>query len=459
MGGTTMPGIRVRPEAAPVLRGRLPLLGLLPALARDPLAVFERARDIGDVVRLPVPGRLPVFVVANPAHIRQVLQENHANYRRTPFHDRLKAVMGEGLVTSEDGLWQRQRRMLQPAFRAERIRRFVAVMASAAASLAGRWEAAAADSRILDVSQEMSDLTLDIAVRCMFGREQRGGDVAISRALLEVQDWMANRFWSLAPDWTERLPTPANRRFRRALATLDAAVEGIVASRLAAGDIGDDLLGMLLAAQGEDGTGVDAHQVRDEAMTMLLAGHETSAAALTWTSHLLALRPEVAGAVREEVARVLDGRAMPAPEDLGRLELTRAVVQEAMRLYPPVGWFGRLAASPDRIGGYDIPANAILALSPWVVQRDPRFWPDPERFDPMRFAAGARPAPYTYFPFGGGPRTCIGNHFAMTEMLAALVVLAPRVRLHHASDAPVRPELLITLRPAGGLPMRVERLT
>jgi cytochrome P450 len=129
-----------------------------------------------------------------------------------------------------------------------------------------------------------------------------------------------------------------------------------------------------------------------------------------------------------------------------------------MRLYPPVGWFGRLAAGPDRIGSYNIPAGAILALSPWLVQRDPRYWPDPERFDPARFTSGARSAPYTYFPFGGGPRTCIGNHFAMTEMLAALAVLVPRVRLQHASDAPVRPELLITLRPAGGLLMRVERL-
>jgi hypothetical protein len=177
-----------------------------------------------------------------------------------------------------------------------------------------------------------------------------------------VLDWTANRFWSIAPDWTERLPTPANRRFRRALAALDTAVEGIVAARLAAGDVGDDLLGMLLAAQGEDGSGIDARQVRDEVMTMLVAGHETSAAALTWTWHLLALHPQVAEAVRDGVERVLDGRAVPEAEDLGRLELTRAVMQEAMRLYPPAG-IPRLAAGPDRIGGYDIPAGAILILN------------------------------------------------------------------------------------------------
>jgi enediyne biosynthesis protein E7 len=194
-------------------------------------------------------------------------------------------------------------------------------------------------------------------------------------------------------------------------------------------------------------------------MTMLLAGHETSAAALTWVWHLLALHPGVADAVCGEAVRVLGGRAAPDADDLGELELARAVVQEAMRLYPPIGWFPRLAAGPDRIGGFAIPAGALLALSPWLLQRDPRLWPDPERFDPARFAPGApRPAPYAHFPFGGGPRTCIGNHFATTEMLAALAVLAPRFRLRHAPGAPpVRPELLVTLRPAGGLPMRVER--
>jgi enediyne biosynthesis protein E7 len=384
----------------PVLRGRVPLLGVLPALARDPLGVFERTRALGDVVRLAVPSRHPLFVLADPAHIRQVLQENSPNYRRTPFHDRLKTVMGEGLVTSEGELWQRQRRLLQPAFRAERIRRFVETMGVVAAEMAERWVAAAEANQVLDVSREMSALTLDIVVRCMFGQEQRGGHAAISAAVQEVQDWLSGRFWSLAPDWTERLPTPANHRFRQALTTLDALVGCIIEERLAAAESGDDLLGMLLAAQEED-PGMDARQVRDEVMTILLAGHETSAAALTWVWHLLSRNPEVAEAVHDEVA----GHPLGSADDLGRLDLTRAVIQEAMRLYPAVGWFGRLAAGPDRISGYNIPAGAIVVLSPWLVQRDRRFWPNPERFDPARFAPGTRPAPYTYFPFGGGPRT------------------------------------------------------
>lgn len=438
----------------PVLRGGVPLLGILPALARDPLQVFKRAIVLDDVVRLPVPGRHPLFVVADPVQVRHVLQENHANYRRTPFHDRLKTVLGEGLVTSEGELWQHQHRLLQPAFRAERIRRFVEVMAGTAAELASRWHAAAGVGQVLDIAREMSDLMLDIVVRSMFGQELRGGDAAISEAVQEMQTWISDRFWSVAPGWTERLPTPANRRFRRALATVDAAVERIVAERLAVGRAGDDLLGILLLPT-KDSASVDARQVRDEVMTMLLAGHETSAAALTWVWHLLSCHPQVADAVRDEVSQVLEDRRLPNADDLGRLDLTRAVIQEAMRLYPPIGWFGRLAAGPDRIGGYDIPAGAILLLSPWIVQRDPRFWPDPERFDPERFMPGTRTKPYTYFPFGGGPRSCLGTHFAMTEMLVALAVLVPAVRLRHACDAPVRPELLVTLRPTDGLPMHV----
>lgn len=456
-----------RSVAPPVLRGGLPLIGVVPALARDPLAVFVRARALGDVVRLAVPGRRPVLVLADPAHIRRVVQENHANYRRTPFHDRLKPVLGEGLVTSDGDLWRRQRGLLQPAFRAERIRRFVETMGTVAGEVAARWEAEADAGRTVDVARDMSDFALDTALRCMFGQEQRSGDPTIGAAVRAAQEWISDRFWSLLPDWTEQLPTRANRRFWQARDALDGAVERIVAGRLASGQAGEDLLGMLLAAQ-QEGGGADGarpdearwrRQVRDEVMTALLAGHETSAAALAWTWHLLARHPEVAEAVREEAAGVLAGRAAPAAEDLGRLVLGRAVIEEAMRLYPPVAYFARLAAGPDRLGDHAIPASAILIVSPWLMQRDPRLWgAEPERFDPQRFMPGApRRVPYAYFPFGGGPRTCIGNHFAMTEMLAALAVLALRVRLRPASEVPVRAELMVTLRPAGGLPMRVER--
>lgn len=443
-------------QAAPVLGGGLPLLGLLPALRRDSLAVFGQARALGAVVRLPVP-RHRLFLLSAPAHIRHVLQDNAANYCRTPFHDRLKSVLGEGLVTSDGALWQQQRQLLQPAFRAERIRGFVAIMAASAASLAERWDAEAASGTATDIAEAMSDLTLDIAIRCMFGAAPAAQGAAIGAAVREAQARISARFWSVAPGWTERLPTPANRRFGRAIAALDGIVADIIRRRLAAGEAGDDLLGMLLAAQGEGSVRVDARQVRDEVMTMLLAGHETSAGTLGWAWHLLAGEEPVAQAVGAEVAQVLGGRALPEAADLGRLELTRAVLQETLRLYPAAPWFGRLAAGPDRIGGIGIPAGAILVVSPYHAQRDPAAWPEPGRFDPGRFAPGRRPAPYTWFPFGGGPRSCIGTHFAMTEMIVALAVLAPRFRLRPAGSVPVRPRLMVTLRPEGGLPMRLER--
>jgi cytochrome P450 len=189
-------------------------------------------------------------------------------------------------------------------------------------------------------------------------------------------------------------------------------------------------------------------------MPVLLAGHETSATVLTWAWHLLGENPSVAEGICGEVESTVGSRSLEA-EDLASLELTRAVIQESMRLYPPAAWFARLAAQPDRIGGFAIPSGAILLLSPWLIQHDSRFWPEPEHFNPNRFISGTRPAANTFFPFGGGPRTCLGNHFAMTEMLVALATLVPRFQLVHSqSAAPVRPELLLTLRPAGGLAMR-----
>lgn len=431
----------------------LPLLGVLPALARDPLAVFERARPLGEVVRLPVPDRHPLFLLTGPEGVRHVLQTRAPDYLRTRFHDRLKPVLGDGLVTSDGALWRRQRALLQPAFRAERVRGFVAGMGEEALALAARWEAL--EGGATDVARGMSSLALAIAVRALFGAEPRAEDAAIAAAVEEAQGWISARFWSLAPRWTARLPTPANRRFRRALAALDATVDRVVAERLRRGMAGEDLLGLLLSAQAE-AAAPDLRQVRDEAMTMLLAGHETTAAALAWTWHLLALHPQEAQRLRDECA-FLEGRA-PGWADVGRLERARAVANEAMRLYPPVGWTSRLAARADTIAGVAIPAGSTLIVSPWLLHRDPRLWAEPERFDPARFLPGApRPPAYAHIPFGGGPRTCIGSHFALTEMVVALAVLAPRFAPEHVAGHTVEPELMVTLRPRGGLKMRMRR--
>ena len=456
-GDVPAPASGTQGDGMPVRRG-WPVLGLLPQLRRDVLGVLEAAgREQGDLVRLALPGRRPVFLLGSPGHVRHVLQDNHGNYRRAPFHDKLKPVLGEGLVTSDGDLWRRQRRLVQPAFATGRVRSFVPIMAEAAINLARRWREAAATGTAVDVDAGMSDLALRIIGRAMFG--DPGGHGEIGPAVRVVQERIAARFWALVglPDF---LPTPANLRFRHALAVLDAAVGRIIATRQHAAGQGDDLLGRLLSARNpETGAGMTRRQVRDEVMTMFLAGHETSAAGLTWTWFLLARHPEMAERVQAEAAGVLAGRDAPEQGDLDRLPLTRAAVQEALRLYPPVPWFARLAAGPDRIGGHEVPAGSILLVSPYVVQRDPRHWPAPETFEPGRFLGSGptqRPA-YSYFPFGGGPRACVGQHFAMTEMLVVVAALAARFRLTVAAHSPVRARTLVTLRPAGDLPMKMEQ--
>jgi cytochrome P450 len=441
---------------APVRRG-LPVIGLLPQLRRDVLAVLQAAsREQGDFVRLALPGRRPVLLLGHPDYVRHILQDNHANYRRTPFHDKLRPVLGEGLVTSEDTLWRRQRRLIQPAFQSKRIRAFVPLMATATAEMAERWRRMAPANGGFDLAAEMSNLTLAVIVRAMFRQNERFD--GIGDAIQIVQEHLSDRFWSLV-GWTEHLPTPANRRYRRALATLDAAVNGIVEGRSEATGQGHDLLEMLLSARDDaTGAGMDRRQVRDEVMTMFLAGHETSAAGLAWAWYLLARHAEIVQGIRDECRAVLAGRR-PEWADVERLAFTRMVVQEALRLFPPVPWFSRLAAAADVIDGYDVPAGSILLVSPFVLQRDARFWDEPERFAPERFAPNRPPRPtYAYFPFGGGPRTCIGNHFAMVEMTVILAMLIPLFDVRLEVQAPVPMQALVTLRPAGGLPVRVTPL-
>jgi cytochrome P450 len=272
-----------------------------------------------------------------------------------------------------------------------------------------------------------------------------------------VQEHIAARFWSPF-ELPFPLPTPKNRRYWRALATLEHAVERIIADRGGRPCGSDDLLDRLLSARDpETGAGMSPRQVRDEVMTILMAGHETSAVGLAWALHTLARHPEVMERIRAEMLP-LGVENAPAPADLERLAYTRAVLQEALRLFPPAPWLSRRAAGPDRIGNHEVPAGAILVLSPYVVHRDPAFWPEPARFDPGRFltvGAARRPA-YCYFPFGGGPRTCIGHHFAMSEMTVVLAMLAVRFDLRPAPDEPpARMQALVTLRPVGGLPVQV----
>jgi cytochrome P450 len=424
------------------------------AIRRDPLGfVTGLARDHGDVVLLRL-GHLRVWFLFHPDHVRHVLQENHQNYVKGRLVARTRVLIGDGLFTSEGGSWLRQRRLAQPAFHRARIAALVGPIVDATAERLAGWDAAAARGAVVDVAAGMSALTLTIVGRALFGHDLGARAAEAGRALQAALAFTAARTLSYVA-LPLALPTPRHRAFRAAVRVLDDVVFGLIDARRSAGEAREDLLGLLMAARdGETGEALTPGQLRDQVMTFVLAGHETTAVALAWTCWLLARHPGVAAAVAAEVRDVLGGRR-PAFDDVARLRLTRMAIEEAMRLYPPVWGIGRQAIGEDRIGGHRLPAGAVVNVSPWVTHRHPAFWPEPERFEPARFAPDAvasRPR-FAYFPFGGGPRQCIGESFALLEAQLVLAMVVQRFHLALLPGHTVEPEVHLTLRPRGGLPM------
>lgn len=428
------------------------------AVRRDPLGyVASLAREYGDVVLLRL-GPLQVYLLFHPDHVRHVLQEHHQNYVKGRIVARTKVLIGEGLFTSEGAFWLRQRRLAQPAFHRARIAGFVSAMVTATTERLATWNAREDRAAIVDVAAEMSELTLTVVARTLFGGDVGERAAAVGDALRTTLAVTADRTmrYLVLP---LALPTRAHRAFRDALHVLDAVVYDVIGARRRRGASDDDLLGMLMDARDDEtGEGMTPRQLRDEVMTFFLAGHETTAVALSWTWFLLARHPEIAARVRDEVLGVLGDRP-PAIDDLPRLPLARMVVEEAMRLYPPLWGIARESVAADTIGGYHVPAGSLVSLSPWVTHRHPAFWPDPDRFDPDRFAPAAsegRPR-YAYFPFSGGPRLCIGEAFALMEAQLVVAMVLQRFRLDLLPGHTVAPEPHLTLRPRGGLPMIVRR--
>ena len=426
------------------------------AFRSDPIGFYGAAfRTFGDVVCFRSPP-FRSFFLAHPDHIKHVLQDNNHNYVKGVVIAKLKVLIGEGLFTSEGDFWRRQRRLAQPAFHRQRLAGFVATMTDATAALVERWEEPARRGAPVDVAADMSRLTLGIVGRTLFSRRLDDDADAFGAVLVEALELLNVRAMSFvsSPLWW---PTTRNRRLRRAIGALDRVVFDIIETRRRAGDARDDLLGMLLQARDEDtGEGMTDRQLRDEVMTFLLAGHETTAVALTWTWHLLAEHPEVEARLAAETTAALGGR-VPTIEDLPRLQYARMVVEEAMRLYPPVWGYIRQALGPDTVGGYRIPKGAVISICPYVTHRHPEFWDDPERFDPERFTperVRTRPR-FAYLPFSGGPRLCIGNEFAVMEAQLVLAMAVQRYRLRSVPGVDVTPESRITLRPRGGMPMTI----
>ena len=394
------------------------------------------------------------FVLNKPEYIEHVLLTNQANYRKSPFlRNILGPLLGEGLLISEGEFWRRQRRIAAPAFHSKRVAGFVAAMASCTETMLGRWHTTAEP---FDIASEMMALTLNIIARTMFSRDV-SGDVEAVRRLTDIVVRLPPSLLDLFgfPQW---LPRRRPAAYRRAIAEFEALVARFLAERADGVDRGD-LLSILLAVRDpETGQGMSAKQVRDEILTIFLAGHETTANTLSWTWYLVARHPEVESRLHEEVDRVLGGH-LPSAADLADLKWTRMVIEEAMRLYPPAHTISRTAIGEDRIGGVRVRPGALITMSPYLTHRNPKLWPEPERFDPERFApqAAAQRHRFAYLPFGGGPRICIGNSFAMAEAQVIVAALAQRYRFRLAPGHTVEPIGLITLRPKNGIWVTLER--
>ncbi len=470
--------------AAPRPRPRYPGEYLL-ALSRDPLGLFVRmARAHGDVVRFPAGGRTFVLV-AHPELAREVLVTQQKRFVRGYAHRGLRFLLGDGLLTSEGDFHRRQRRLAQPAFHRERIARYADAMAAVAARWDARWDARWAGggpstaapagpaaptgpAGEVDLHAEMMALTLAIVGETLFGAAVEGVAAEVSDALHDALRAAPLAFLPFARV-SLRLPIPVARRFRRARARLHAVVDAMVAERrraLAATGADDrgDLLSMLLVAtdpEETDGAPMSDAQLRDEVLTLFLAGHETTAAALTWGWLLLSRHPEVAARLHAEVDAVLgtgDAARLPAMDDLPRLPYARMVLAEAMRLRPPAYAIGRICTERTTLGGVDLEPGWGVITSPWVCHHDPRWWPEPEAFRPERWAVEdpARPR-MAYFPFGGGTRICIGEQFAWTEATLVLATLARRWAPAVTAPEQVGLRGAITLRPAGAVEGRLIR--
>jgi cytochrome P450 len=442
--------LRTRTRISGAARSRPPgpplgPVATLRALRRDPIAVLEAAATCGDVSILRTP-RAPTYVLNHPDLVWDVLVSDHRAFRKGPTIDAARRVLGDGLLTTEGDDHRRDRRLIQPMFQPSRLRAYLPAIERLADRAIDGWR----DGQELDVHAEMSRLTLAIVVESLFGADLPAGDaVAVSDALTEVLGQYP-RVFSPFLAVTERLPLPANRRFDRATAVFDAAVYRLIERRRADGASGDDLLSTLLRAHDEDGS-MTAERVRDQAITMFLAGHETTSNALSWAWFLLARHPHAADRLRADV----DARAPEADAAAGERTFAGAVLDEAMRLFPPAWAIGRRATRTHDAGGYALAPGSVVVISPWLLHRDPRWWSRPRAFEPERWLAPDAERPRAAsLPFGAGPRMCVGEPFARLEAVVVLSRIARAWRFEADPDLGVGLQPAITLRPRGGIPMR-----
>jgi cytochrome P450 len=428
----------------------LPLVGLIPQMRHNSLKVYnDLARTYGDICTVPLGNRRPVFIY-RPDYTEQVLVVQHEKFEKGFALRSMKRLFGNGLLTSEGEFWRRQRRLIQPAFHRSHISSYGATMVEFTLRHIAAWRA----GETRDVSDEMMRLTMDIVVKLLFGTKVDTESAAVSKCVDTIAKHAMVRFLLPIPSsW----PTPGNLRADRAYRHLDEIIFGIINERRATGENRGDLLSTLIHTRDEDGSSMSPQQLRDEVTTLFLAGHETTALTLSWTWYLLAQNPMVEARLLGELRSVIGDRA-PAVDDLPRLPFTDAVVRETLRLYPPAYIIGRLSIAPFELAGYSFPAGTGVAMVPWVSHRDARWFDAPLEFRPERWLDGLaeRLPPYAYFPFGGGPRRCIGQGFAQMEAALLLATIAPRFRFRLVPGHKVELQPLVTLRPKHGIRVTIE---
>jgi cytochrome P450 len=426
-------------------------IGNMPLASPDPLPIFSAwAAEFGDIFYYRA-AWLHVYFLNHPDLIEDVLVRNPRNFLKDRVIRNSRWFFGEGLLTNEGDSWLRQRRLSAPAFHRERVSSYAKIMTSYAQQMLANWK----DGETLDIHREMMRLTLQIVVRALFNVEvEETAEISSALNLIMIN---TTGIRILFPPIARYLPTPRMISFRRAVARMDHTVYSIIAQHRDNKIDSGDLLSMLMALRDEDGSRMSDQQLRDEVLTFLIAGHETTALTLTWTWHLLAQHPEVQKKLHQELDRMLGGRT-PEFSDLSALTYTERVIKESMRLYPPAWSLARTVVSDFELRDYRIPAGANVVMSQWIMHRNPAYFPDPQEFDPDRWSpAKAQKLPrFAYFPFGGGPRQCIGSSFAMMEATLLLATIAQTFQLRAVPDHPVVPIPSFTLRPKYGLRMTLE---
>ena len=439
---------------APGPKGRF-LLGSLIELSRDWLGFYKDcAEEFGDVFRMRM-AHVPIHVLLHPREIETVLVTNAANFTKSADYRALARVLGRGLLTSEGDFWKQQRGLIQPAFHRQSILAYAKVMTSATSRMLDSWK----DKGERNIHDDLMGVTLEIVAQCLFGAEVADAADRVGKAMEVVTErFLINSGLALLLSF--EIPIFLAPRERRAIRELNNIIGDIIRKRRSSNEPREDLLAMLLGVRDADGNPMSDVQLRDELMTLFLAGHETTAIALSWACYLIAQNPGIEAQLAEELQTVLGDR-VPTPEDLPRLRYTEMVLKEAMRLYPAVWGVGRRAVKDCELGGYRVPAGSNIFIMQWRTQRDPRFFPYPEKFDPERWRedpirSGKIPR-YAYFPFGGGPRGCVGAAFAMMEATLLLAMIQQKYHLEIVPKHPIELFPTVTLRPKHGIRMILHR--